>query len=160
MVIIIGNFFYFLTVLHILLFFSYFISLYTYYLLLYFNIMSISLISPESNPDDPFISPNSNPEEVIVVKHSGSRPKNMVWNYFKHNALNPSYFNAKCKFYGTYWKNGIVKSLQVHLASKCENVDVKTKNKFMHYVTTRDGIINENQMEIESDGRNEELSED
>ena len=30
----------------------------------------------------------------------------------------------------------------------------------MHHVTTRDGIVNENQMEIESDGRNEELSEE
>jgi hypothetical protein len=54
----------------------------------------------------------------------------------------------------------IVKKLQVHLASKCENVDVEVKNKFMHYVATRDGIVNENQMEIESDGENEELSEE
>jgi hypothetical protein len=46
------------------------------------------------------------------------------------------------------------------LASKCENVDVKVKNKFMHYVTTKDGIVNENQMEIESDSENEELSEE
>ena len=46
------------------------------------------------------------------------------------------------------------------VTSKCESVDVETKNKFMHYVTTRDGIINENQMEIESDGGNEELSEE
>jgi hypothetical protein len=30
----------------------------------------------------------------------------------------------------------------------------------MHYITTRDGIINKNQMEIESDGKNEELSEE
>src|SRR5271154_5271959 len=62
--------------LRVLLFFSYFILLYTYYL--YFTIMSTSLISPESNLDDPFISPNSNPEEFIVVKHGGGRPKNIV----------------------------------------------------------------------------------
>src|SRR5277367_5953863 len=30
----------------------------------------------------------------------------------------------------------------------------------MHYVAIRDGIINENHMEIESDGGNEELSEE
>jgi hypothetical protein len=30
----------------------------------------------------------------------------------------------------------------------------------MHYIATRDGIINENHMEIESDGENEELSEE
>jgi hypothetical protein len=65
--------------------------------------MSISLISPESNPDDPFVSPNSNPEEVVVVKHGGGRPKNMVWNYFEHNALkHPGHFDAKCKFCG-HW---------------------------------------------------------
>ena len=123
--------------------------------------MSISLISPESNPDDPFTSPNSNPEEVIVVKRGGGRPKSVVWNYFEHNALkHPGHFDAKCKFCGTYWKNGIVKNLQVHLASKCENVDAETKNKFMHHVATRDGIINEDQMEIESDSRKEELSEE
>ena len=123
--------------------------------------MSTSLISPESNPDDPFILPNSNPEEIIIVKRGGGRPKNIVWNYFEHNALkHPGHFDAKCKFCSTYWKNGIVKNLQVHLASKCENVDVETKNKFMHYVATRDGIINENHMEIESDGENEELSDE
>jgi hypothetical protein len=67
---------------------------------------------------------------------------------------------VKCKFYSTYWKNGIVKKLQVHLASKCKNVDVEVKNKFMHYVATRDGIVNENKMEIESDGENKKLSEE
>ena len=109
----------------------------------------------------PFISPNSNPEEIIIVKHGGDRPKNIVWNYFEHNALkHPGHFDAKCKFCSTYWKNGIVKNLQVHLASKCENVDVETKNKFMHYIATRDGIINENHMEIESDSKNEKLSEE
>lgn len=50
--------------------------------------------------------------------------------------------------------------MQVHLASKCESVGVETKNKFMRYVATRDGIINENHMEIESDLGNEELSEE
>jgi hypothetical protein len=30
----------------------------------------------------------------------------------------------------------------------------------MHYVATRDGIVNENQMEIESDSKNEKLSEE
>lgn len=120
--------------------------------------MSTSLISPES---DPFVSPNSNPEEIIIVaKHGGGRPKNIVWNYFEHNALkHPGHFDAKCKFCGTYWRNGIVKNLQVHLASKCENIDIETKNKFMHYVATRDGIINEDHMEI-GDNRNEELSEE
>lgn len=119
--------------------------------------MSTSMISPES---DPFVSPNSNPEEIIVAKRGGGRPKNIVWNYFEHNALKyPGHFDAKCKFCGTYWRNGIVKNLQVHLASKCENIDVETKNKFMHYVATRDGIINEDHMEI-GDSGNEELSEE
>ena len=120
--------------------------------------MSTSLISPES---DPFVSPNSNPEEIIIVaKHGGGKPKNIIWNYFEHNALkHPGHFDAKCKFCGTYWRNGIVKNLQVHLASKCENIDIETKNKFMHYVATRDGIINEDHMEI-GDNRNEELSEE
>jgi len=119
--------------------------------------MSTSLISPES---DPFVSPNSNPEEIIITKHGGGRPKNIVWSYFEHNALkHPGHYDAKCKFCGTYWKNGIVKNLQVHLASKCENVDTETKNKFMQHVATRDGIINEH-MEI-GDSRNaEELSEE
>jgi hypothetical protein len=117
--------------------------------------MSTSLISPESNSDDPFVSPNSNPEEIIVAKRGGGRPKNIVWNYFEHNALkHPGHFDAKCKFCGTYWKNGIVKNLQVHLASKCENVDIEIKNKFMHYVATRGGVVDEN-MEI-----GEELSEE
>jgi hypothetical protein len=121
--------------------------------------MSTSLISPESILDESFIS--LNPEETIVVKRGGGRPKNIVWNYFEHNALkHPGHYDTKCKFCSTYWKNGIVKKLQVHLASKCENVNVKVKNKFMHYVATRDGIVNENQMEIESDGENEELSEE
>src|SRR5271154_241718 len=73
--------FYFLTVLLHIFFVFYYSShtlspLYTYYL--YFTIMSTLLISPESNPDDPFISPNSNPKEFIVVKHGGGRPKNIV----------------------------------------------------------------------------------
>jgi hypothetical protein len=115
--------------------------LYMYYYL--YIIMSTSLISPESIPDESFIS--LNPEETIVVKRGGGRPKNIVWNYFKHNALkHPGHYDAKCKFCGTYWKNGIVKKLQVHLANKCENVDVKVKNKFMHYIATKDGIVNEN----------------
>ena len=50
--------------------------LYTYYL--YFTIMSTLLLSPESIPDDLFTSPNSNPEEILVVKHGGGRPKNIV----------------------------------------------------------------------------------
>ena len=162
MIIIIEKIFFIFSQFFIFYYFSHTLfPLYTYYLLLYFTIMSISLISPESNPDDPFTSPNSNPEEVIVVKRGGGRPKSVVWNYFEHNALkHPGHFDAKCKFCGTYWKNGIVKNLQVHLASKCENVDAETKNKFMHHVATRDGIINEDQMEIESDSRKEELSEE
>jgi hypothetical protein len=99
--------------------------------------MSTSLISPESIPDESFIS--LNPEETIVVKCGGGRPKNIVWNYFEHNALkHPGHYDTKCKFCGTYWKNGIVKK----------------------FVAIRDGIVNENQMEIESDGENEELSEE
>ena len=122
--------------------------------------MSNSLISPENNPDASFISP-SEPEDIIIVKRGGGRPKNIVWNYFEHNALkHPGHFDAKCKFCGIYWKNGIVKTLQVHLASKCESVDTEIKNKFMYLVTTRDGIINEDQIEIESDDKNEELSEE
>jgi hypothetical protein len=123
--------------------------------------MSTSLNLPENNLYDPFISPNSNSEEIILVKHGGGRPKSIVWNYFEHNALkHPGHFDAKCKFCGIYWKNGIVKNLQVYLASKCENIDIETKNKFMRYVATRDGIISENHMEIESNDGNEELSEE
>ena len=98
--------FYFPTVLLLVFFMFYYSSLtlfplYMYYL--YFTIMSTSLISPESNLDDPFISPNSNPKEFIVVKHDGGRPKNIIWNYFEQNALkHPSHFNAKCKFCSTY----------------------------------------------------------
>jgi hypothetical protein len=121
--------------------------------------MSTSLISSESILNESFISLNS--KEIIVVKRGGGRPKNIVWNYFEHNALKHlGYYDAKCKFCGTCWKNEIVKKLQVHLASKCENVDVEVKNKFMHYVATRDGIVNENQMKIESNSENEELSEE
>jgi hypothetical protein len=72
--------------------------------------MLTSLISPESILDESFIS--LNPEETIVVKHGGGRPKNIVWNYFECNALkHPGHYDAKCKFCGTYWKNGIVKKL-------------------------------------------------
>jgi hypothetical protein len=64
-------------------------------------IMSTSLISPESIPDESFIS--LNPEETIVVKRGGGKPKNIVWNYFKHNALkHPGHYDVKCKFRGTY----------------------------------------------------------
>jgi hypothetical protein len=86
--------------------------------------MLTSQISPESIPDEPFISPN--PKETIVVKRGGGRSKNIVWNYFEHNALKYSgHYDAKCKFCNIYWKNGIVKKLQVYLASKCENVDLR-----------------------------------
>jgi hypothetical protein len=120
--------------------------------------MSTFLMSPEN---DPFVSPNSNLEEFVVAKHGGGRPKNIVWNHFVHNALKyPGHYDAKCKFCGTYWKYGIVKNLQVHLASKCEKVDSEIKTKFMHYVATRDGIINENHMEIGDSGNEEELSEE
>src|SRR5271170_3358682 len=96
----------FLTVLLLIFFVFYYSShtlspLYMYYL--YFTIMSTSLISPESNLDDPFISPNSNPKEFIVVKCGGGRPKNIVWNYFENSALkHPGHFDVKCKFCDTY----------------------------------------------------------
>jgi hypothetical protein len=107
---------YFSTVLLLMFYYSFHTlsPLYMYYYL--YIIMLTSLISPESIPDESFIS--LNPEETIVVKRGGSRPKNIVWNYFEHNALkHPDHYDAKYKFCGTYWKNGIVKKLQVHLGT-------------------------------------------
>ena len=107
--------------------------------------------------EDPFVSPHSNPEEIDVenTKHGGGRPRNVIWNYFENKPTkHPGHADAKCKFCNRYWKTGIVKKLQAHLARECENVDIETKNKFMYIVTRRDGVdVN---MEIEATNENRE----
>jgi hypothetical protein len=118
-------------------------------------------------PEDPFVPPHDSPEEVDLenTKHAGGRPKNAVWQFFEHNSLkHPGHFDAKCKFCDRYYKIGIVKRLQVHLARECENVDVDIKNKYMHIVAKRDGLDNTGEIEItnadnERDKNNELLPE-
>ena len=115
--------------------------------------------------EDPFVTPHDSPEEINLenTKHAGGRPKNAVWQFFEHNSLkHPGHFDAKCKFCDQYWKIGIVKKLQVHLARECENVDVDIKNKYMHIVAKRDGLDNTEEIEIadnERDKSNELLPE-
>ena len=88
-------------------------------------------------------------EEAENPKHGGGRPKDKVWQYFDHNVTKyPGHYDAKCKFCEHYWKVGIVKKLQVHLARECEDVDTEVKNKYMLIVARRDGL-NDN-MEVEA----------
>ena len=64
-----------------------------------------------------------------------------------------------CKFCDKYWKVGVVKRLQVHLARECENVDVEVKNKYMLMVAKRDGLGENIEVEIDmDDDGNKELS--
>jgi hypothetical protein len=101
--------------------------------------------------EDPFVTPHSIPEEIDVekTKHAGGRPKNVVWNYFEHKVLkHPGHYDARCKFCNHYWKLGIVKKLQVHLARECDKVSIEIKNTHMHIVAKRDGL--DNNMEIEA----------
>lgn len=107
--------------------------------------------------EDPFVTPNSIQEEIDVEKskHAGGRPKNVVWNYFENKPQKaPGHFDAKCKFCNRYWKAGVVKKLQVHLAHECEKVDADLKRKYMHIVAKRDGL--DNDMEIETINANSE----
>jgi hypothetical protein len=102
--------------------------------------------------EDPFVTPQSTPEElnVEIAKHGGGRPKSKVWEYFEHNSTNhPGHFDAKCKFCNYYWKGGVVKKLEVHLARECDNVSAEIKNKYMHIVAKRDGL-SDDIMEIET----------
>jgi hypothetical protein len=95
--------------------------------------------------EEPFVTPPNTSEEINLerTKRGGGRPKNAVWQFFEHNALkHAGHFDAKCKFCDRYWKIGIVKKLQVHLARECEYVDVDIKNKYMHIVASRDGLDN------------------
>lgn len=101
--------------------------------------------------EEPFVTPLSIAEEVDInkPKHSGGRPRDIVWNYFEQTSTKyPGHFEAKCKFCGHYWKIGIVKKLQVHLARECENVTMEIKNKFVYIVAKRDGL--DDSMEIEA----------
>ena len=117
--------------------------------------------------EDPFVTPQDSSEEINLekTKHAGGRPKNVVWQFFEHHSLKyPGHFDAKCKFCDHYWKIGIVKRLQVHLARECENVDIDIKNKYMHIVAKRDGLDNTGEIEItntdnERDKNNELLPE-
>jgi hypothetical protein len=102
--------------------------------------------------EDLFVTPQSTPEElnVEIAKHGGGRPKSKVWEHFEHNSTNhPGHFDAKCKFCNHYWKGGVVKKLEVHLARECENVSIEIKNRYMHIVAKRDGL-SDDIMEIET----------
>lgn len=95
--------------------------------------------------------------ENTHTKHAGGRPKDAVWVYFEHNATKfPGHFDAKCNFCSRYWKMGVVKKLQVHLARECNDIDNDTKHKYMLIVAKRDGLLDDtNIMEIiESDKDN------
>jgi hypothetical protein len=105
--------------------------------------------------EEPFVSP----EETENPKHNGGRPKDKVWRYFdNHPTKHPGHFDAKCKFCLNYWKVGVVKKLQVHLARECEEVDIEVKNRFMLIVAKRDGLGEEVEVEEVDDENNDELS--
>lgn len=98
--------------------------------------------------------------ETENAKHPGGRQKDKVWIYFEnHSTKYPGHFDAMCKFCDKYWKVGVVKRLQVHLARECENVDVEVKNKYMLMVAKRDGLGENLEVEIDmDDDGNRELS--
>ena len=120
--------------------------------------------------EETFPTPHSDSEEIDVErpKRGGGRPKNVVWQYFDQaNTKHPGHFEAKCKFCSRYWKAGVVKKLQVHLARECESVDMDTKNKFRYIVARRDGLNESTEMNAfqtninqEESDKNEELSEE
>jgi hypothetical protein len=97
-------------------------------------------------------------QEIAIPKHAGGRPKNIVWQYFDQTPTkHPGHFEAKCLFCDRYWKIGIVKKLQVHLACECENVDMDIKTKFMHIVASRDGLSSSTEINLlQPDTNNEE----
>jgi len=94
-------------------------------------------------------------------KHPGGRPKDKVWQHFEQiNTKHPGHFEAKCKFCEQYWKVGIVKKLQVHLARECEYVSLEIKNKYMYIVAKRDGVDDNMEVEtFEMNTRNKDDSE-
>lgn len=99
--------------------------------------------------------------ETQNSRHPGGRPKDKVWDYFEYSPTkHPGHFDAKCKFCQYYWKNGIVKKLQVHLAKECGDVDMEVKNKYMLIVAKRDGLGEHTEVEVNmNDDENEtELS--
>ena len=78
-------------------------------------------------------------QEIVNPKHAGGHPKNIVWQYFNQiPTKHPGHFEAKCLFCNHQWKIGVVKKLQVHLACKCESVDMDIKTKFMNIVASKD----------------------
>jgi hypothetical protein len=108
-----------------------------------------------------FITPQNslNFPNLEIVKHAGGRPKDIVWQYFDQTATkHPGHFQAKCTFCNHFWKIGVVKKLQVHLASECENVDEDIKNKFMHIVAKRDGISMEMELNYQENHTEDSLS--
>ena len=99
-------------------------------------------------------------ETVENPKHGGGRPKDKVWQYYNYNPTkHAGHYDARCKFCDTYWKAGVVKKLQNHLAGECEDVDIEVKNKYMLIVARRDGLSENMEVEVDMDHENEiELS--
>ena len=117
--------------------------------------------------EETFLVPHSDSEEIDIErpKRGGGRPKDEVWQYFDQtNTRFPGKFEAKCKFCGQYWKSGVIKKLQNHLARECKSVDTNIKSKYMYIVAKRDGLdeINALQTNInqEESNKNENLSEE
>ena len=102
--------------------------------------------------------------EIENLKHAGGRPKDKVWKHFDHNPTkHAGHYDARCKFCNYYWKTGVVKQLQVHLARDCEGVDSDVKNAFMLIVAKRDGLDNDIEaeaFETNIDSESNELSEE
>lgn len=90
-------------------------------------------------------------------KHGGGRPKDKVWQYFEFNPTkHAGHYDAKCKFCARFWKTGVVKKLQVHLARECEYVETDVKNKFMFIVARRDGLNDDREAEAFDTNINDE----
>jgi hypothetical protein len=109
--------------------------------------------------EEPFTTPHSL-ETAENPKHGGGRPKDKVWQYFDYNATkHPGHYTARCKFCNDYWKVGVVKKLQAHLARDCESVGIEVKNKYMLIVARRDGLSENMEVEVDMNDENDnELS--
>jgi hypothetical protein len=119
--------------------------------------MSSSFVSTPFEAITPGEEINAENLEKDVEKHGGGRPRNVVWQYFDSKITkHPGHFDAKCKFCGNYWKIGIVKKLQNHLARECEFVEIDTKNKYLYIVARRDGLNDAMDVEATSMGMNNE----
>src|SRR5438045_2887874 len=116
--------------------------------------------------EETLLIPHSDSKEIDIErpKRDGGRPKNKVWQYFDQtNTRFPGKFEAKCKFYGQYWKSSVIKKLQNHLAREYKSVDTNIKSKYIYIVAKRDRLdeINALQTNInqEESNKNENLSE-